>query len=65
MSFFISDDGKGFDLKDYQKGKPHSKGLLNVRERVRLLDGELDIYSDMEGTQIEVEIPLIVNPWKK
>ena len=65
LSFFISDDGKGFNLEDYQNNKPHSKGLLNVRERVRLLDGELDIYSDMEGTQIEVEIPLNTNPWKK
>ena len=65
LSYFISDDGKGFNLEAYQKDKPHSKGLLNVRERVRLLDGELDIYSDMEGTQIEVEIPLTTNPWKK
>lgn len=66
LSFFISDDGKGFNLEDYHKNKPHSKGLLNVRERVRLLDGELDIYSDMEGTQIEVEIPLnTTTTWKR
>lgn len=65
LSFFISDDGKGFNKENYLNEKPHSKGLLNVRERVRLLDGELVIHSDMEGTQIEVEIPLITNPWKK
>ena len=58
VSFYISDDGKGFNMDTYHAEKPHSKGLLNVRERVRLLDGELYIHTDMEGTQIEAEIPL-------
>ena len=58
VCFYIADNGKGFDVEAYNKPGSIAKGLRNVKERVRILGGEVYIHSDMEGTQIEVEIPL-------
>ncbi|MFM7023828.1 MAG: ATP-binding protein [Flavobacteriales bacterium] len=55
VSLFVSDDGSGFSAENVGDGK----GLQNMRERVRLLNGEIFINSDKDGTVIEVEIPLI------
>jgi len=52
----VNDNGVGFKVS--QKNKPNSYGLLGMRERVYLLDGELLISSKPgEGTTIKVEIP--------
>ncbi len=60
----VRDDGRGFDVaaveEDYeQRG---SFGLLNMRERARLIDGHLDIQSRTEppnqGTTITLKVPL-------
>jgi len=52
----VNDNGVGFKVS--QKNKPNSYGLLGMRERVYLLDGELLISSHPgEGTTIKVEIP--------
>ncbi|MDF9795717.1 two-component system NarL family sensor kinase [Catalinimonas alkaloidigena] len=53
VSLFISDNGSGFDQSTVLPGN----GLRNMRERARLVDGSLVIYSDANGTSIEVEIP--------
>lgn len=58
VCFYIADNGKGFDVAAYNNTESIAKGLRNVKERVRILGGEVYIHSDMEGTQIEVEIPL-------
>jgi PAS domain S-box-containing protein len=53
----ISDNGCGFDL-----GSPFLKkglGLISMRERVRLVRGEINVFSrPQRGTRIEVSVPL-------
>ena len=52
----ISDNGIGFDVN--KKGRPDSYGLIGMKERIKLLSGNLDISSKMgEGTSVRVEIP--------
>ena len=53
----IDDDGCGIAAADLVK--PHSFGLLGMRERVWALDGEIDIGSrDGGGTRIAIELQL-------
>ena len=58
----ITDDGRGFDVKEaiIAKDRPRGLGLLGMRERVELVGGRLDIRSDSGGggTEIKIEIPL-------
>ena len=52
----INDNGIGFDVN--KKGRPDSYGLIGMKERIKLLSGNLDITSKMgEGTSVRVEIP--------
>jgi signal transduction histidine kinase len=52
----VNDNGIGFKIS--QKNKPNSYGLLGMKERVYLLEGNLNISSQPgEGTTIKVEIP--------
>ncbi|MBU9713525.1 sensor histidine kinase [Evansella tamaricis] len=52
----IKDDGIGFDTEVKKEG---SFGLLGMRERVNMLDGELSINSKKgSGTLIMVQIPI-------
>lgn len=58
----IEDNGVGFDvqqvLKDAETGAS-GYGILGLRERVSLLEGELNVVSGPgKGTVIEIEIPL-------
>ncbi len=60
----VRDDGRGFDVaavaQDYEKRG--SFGLLNMRERARLVDGSFSIQSNAEppnrGTTITLRVPL-------
>jgi len=55
--FKIRDDGKGFNPREVQTGSGH--GMNNMRERVNLLNGSIDIESHVnEGTRITINIPL-------
>ncbi len=49
----FSDNGIGFN-KDSDKGI----GLLNIRQRAKLLRGEISIISSNEGTDITLSVPL-------
>ncbi|WP_440894767.1 sensor histidine kinase [Amphibacillus sp. Q70] len=52
----IRDDGVGFDIN---KKKEQSFGLIGMRERVEMLDGQLEINSKIgQGTTIYIKIPL-------
>jgi signal transduction histidine kinase len=56
ITFILRDDGKGFDVEDaaYEKGN----GLHNMKERVALLQGTINILSSAgEGTTIIINIP--------
>lgn len=53
----INDDGIGYDEKKVNKGK--SNGLNNLKDRVKLLNGRLQVNtSESKGTHIQIEIPL-------
>ncbi len=53
MSLLIADNGKGFDPNQNFKGN----GLRNMKERIKLIPGSIDISSTGSGTRIEIEIP--------
>ncbi len=55
ISYYISDNGSGFDVRENHAGN----GLRNMRERVKVANGTIDITSDTSGTTIEVEIPIL------
>jgi PAS domain S-box-containing protein len=55
----VSDNGQGFAVAAPRK--PHSLGLMGLRERAQLLKGSIAIESTPgSGTSIEVKIPLAV-----
>lgn len=57
----IADDGKGFDPDSPCVLKGH--GLINIKERAGLLNGEAQIFSAPgSGTSVQVNIPLNKNP---
>lgn len=57
----IEDNGVGFDLKEistdyHQRG---SLGMISMRERAELIDGTVDIQSQVgRGTKITVKVPI-------
>ncbi|MBB5173771.1 sensor histidine kinase [Texcoconibacillus texcoconensis] len=52
----IKDDGNGFDPEDKKEG---SFGLVGMKERVNMLDGEFSIDSKLnKGTLIVVQLPI-------
>ena len=53
----VRDNGRGFEPRDPRK--PNSFGLVGLRERAYLLDGEINIDTTPgKGTLIEVRIPI-------
>lgn len=56
ITIIIQDDGKGFDK---EMKKESSFGLIGMRERVDLLEGELTIDSEIgKGTTVTIKVPL-------
>jgi PAS domain S-box-containing protein len=54
----VSDLGRGFDLNSVLQAK--GLGLTSMRERVRLVNGQIAIHSEpTTGTTIHVRIPLV------
>ncbi|MBI4319155.1 MAG: HAMP domain-containing protein [Chloroflexi bacterium] len=60
VSVEIEDDGDGFDVSAASKSTSDGAfGLLGMRERVTLLDGNLDISSEPGGgTRVSIVVPL-------
>ncbi|UCG77920.1 MAG: HAMP domain-containing protein [Nitrospirota bacterium] len=61
----IDDNGAGFDVKEAmgpsEDGKEKGYGILGMKERIALLDGEMYICSDeRSGTFINIDVPLSV-----
>ena len=51
----IADDGIGFDVSEVKAGI----GISNMRRRVKLYDGEMEIFSSPgNGCELDIEIPL-------
>jgi PAS domain S-box-containing protein len=56
IQLIVRDSGKGFDLGEAERGK--GLGLTSMRERVRLVNGRITIYSkSTSGTRVEVHLP--------
>ena len=55
----IKDNGKGFDLKEYNRKKDKkSFGLIGMKERIELLEGKITIDSKIGlGTFIMIQVP--------
>nr|WP_295973901.1 sensor histidine kinase [uncultured Bacillus sp.] len=57
ITIIVQDDGKGFD-KEMQKES--SFGLIGMRERVDLLDGELTIDTEIgKGTTVTIQVSIM------
>jgi len=57
IHLIVHDSGKGFDVEAALQSK--GLGLISMRERVRLVNGEIAIESKpMGGTTIHVHVPL-------
>ncbi len=57
----ISDNGRGFEVGDNLAELPRAGklGLAGMAERVRLLDGNMKIESQLgKGTKVEIEVPI-------
>ena len=64
VNLLISDDGKGFDKKKVWGAKEEDAGygLLNMKERVELLNGKFDIKTAHgKGTRIFASLSLDIN----
>jgi signal transduction histidine kinase len=59
LKITIEDNGKGLALsaKHQNNNRPHL-GIAGIEERVRILNGNLDITSDESGTIISLTIPI-------
>jgi signal transduction histidine kinase/ligand-binding sensor domain-containing protein len=61
LDILVEDDGCGFDVAEAVDRATSGKaiGLLGMQERVRMLDGEIDISSvPGKGTRVSVRMPL-------
>jgi PAS domain S-box-containing protein len=61
ISFFVEDDGKGFDVKHaaMKEGSERGLGLATMDERARMLGGAFDLWSEEgKGTRITLSIPI-------
>jgi signal transduction histidine kinase len=57
IHLIVKDSGRGFDVEAAKGGK--GLGLTSMRERVRLVNGTIEIQSKpMGGTSIHVRVPL-------
>ncbi|MBS1559417.1 MAG: sensor histidine kinase [Bacteroidetes bacterium] len=57
FSVTVEDDGHGFDTAALSSSK--NAGWKNIRSRIDLLQGVLDLRSDASGTSIHLSIPLL------
>lgn len=62
LNISVFDDGVGFDFDDYRpeiSNLSSGFGLVNIKERVELLNGKFHIESSInQGTKINISIPL-------
>ena len=57
IHLFVTDLGRGFDLETAMQGR--GLGLTSMQERVRLVNGTIEIQSKpMGGTSVHVRVPL-------
>lgn len=54
----IQDNGKGFTPEDIEEKKKNHFGMSLMKDRIRIVNGELNVSTDKNGTKIEIKIPL-------
>jgi signal transduction histidine kinase len=54
ISLFYFDDGIGFDKNNITLGS----GIVNIKERVEICNGKIEINSSTETTTFEIELPV-------
>lgn len=63
VHLYITDDGKGFEVKRYFSSPPMIRrglGILGMKERVELAGGTFFIDSDPgQGTRISIKVPIV------
>jgi signal transduction histidine kinase len=63
MTMEVTDDGCGFDAENARSSGDGGLGLVNMAERVRMLDGDMEIESSPgNGTALRFRIPLKERP---
>jgi two-component system CheB/CheR fusion protein len=62
LAIQVSDGGQGFDVAAVQAGREEGFGLANIRERLSLFGGRLEVSSRPgEGTRVTVYSPVELN----
>jgi signal transduction histidine kinase len=61
LSLSISDNGKGFHLKSVENDPEKGLGLRNMKNRTKLIGGELKIAEGQPGTKIQISLPIIAS----
>lgn len=54
----VIDNGTGFDVEEKNLEKNKHFGLIIIKERVKLMQGDIDIKSDKNGTRVKIIIPI-------
>jgi signal transduction histidine kinase len=60
LSLVVEDNGGGFDVFEHSHvEKPEGIGLQSIYSRINLMDGKIDIQSELNsGTSVNIDIPL-------
>ena len=59
LTIEINDNGHGFDIEEKKLENNKHFGLIIMKERVKLMQGNVDMTSNEEGTKVHITIPLI------
>jgi PAS domain S-box-containing protein len=63
LELHIDDDGRGIRTDDFLN--PAGFGLVDMRERIKAMHGELCITGEPQlGTRIDIKLPLQTSPWE-
>lgn len=54
----ITDNGTGFDIEEKNLEKNKHFGLIIIRERVKLMQGIIEMTSNENGTRVHIRIPI-------
>lgn len=55
LSLILKDNGDGFDIENI---KTNGIGLKNIKKRIEMINGQIEMKSDSDGTVFTIEIPL-------
>jgi two-component system sensor histidine kinase DegS len=56
VSVLVEDDGRGFEVMDFEQGQ--GMGLKLIKERVEMINGEFEVTSQVgEGTRVALSVP--------